>query len=69
MFFLFFTLDYIDLLLQVAVSYHDLHPLSTEKLKRSRLRVKGEALSEGSNRVTVFELEVRNSVAHYKFPF
>ncbi|XP_050713228.1 CD109 antigen-like isoform X2 [Eriocheir sinensis] len=42
----------------VAVSYHDFHPLSTKKLKSSRLKVKGEAVSEGSNKVTVFELEI-----------
>lgn len=56
------------LFLQIAVSYHDFHPLSTEKLKRSRLRVKGEAVSEGSNTVTVFELEVRNLPPDNAFP-
>lgn len=49
------------------MSYHDFHPLSTEKLKRSRLIVKGEAVSEGSNKVTVFELEVRNLIVTKHF--
>ncbi|KAK8397835.1 hypothetical protein O3P69_004559 [Scylla paramamosain] len=42
----------------IAVSYHDFHPLSTEKLKGSHLIVKAEAVSKGNNGHTVFEVEI-----------
>ncbi|XP_050698378.1 CD109 antigen-like isoform X1 [Eriocheir sinensis] len=42
----------------IAVSYHDFQPLSQEKLKNSRMVVKGEAVLEGGGRKTVFEVEI-----------
>ncbi|KAK8389963.1 hypothetical protein O3P69_012881 [Scylla paramamosain] len=47
----------------VAVSYHDLMPLSLEKLSISRLVVKAEAVLEGGGRQTVFEVEIPQVMA------
>ncbi|KAK3858623.1 hypothetical protein Pcinc_035182 [Petrolisthes cinctipes] len=42
----------------VAVSYHDLQPLSLTKLRNSRLVVKVEAVLESGSRVTAFNIEI-----------
>ncbi|KAG0724718.1 CD109 antigen [Chionoecetes opilio] len=42
----------------VAISYHDLMPLSKEKLQMSRMVVKGEAILGGGGRKTIFEIEI-----------
>ncbi|XP_076046263.1 CD109 antigen-like [Oratosquilla oratoria] len=42
----------------VAVSYHDLQPLSEEKLRSSKLIVKAVAGLESGSRVTVAEIEI-----------